>query len=377
MYRAAQGKKASPRANDPFAPQKIGSITGFPATASPPLSPSESQQKTENDCFSTAPPEITITSRRDSPTTNGSGKNNIEEENFDEALPPLAYLLPAEYIIKHGVIPSFIECKSILHPVKTWSSVPRFIFASHTWPSKFAVDDTFRTKASILRAVLLNLKGISFIWIDHSCTRKRAIQPVESFVNLTAIISKATRVVILPFRSDSLTVPPVFDLAAYTQRAWCVFELNAFMRSPSTVRIAKIVPKGQKSQVHLISLPTNDIDMRVESILETLQLLKSVVQENEKPKFEEAYLTSVPQDKDYIWEALLILNSRKTLFNYERYHGDLFVLSSAAAVVQEFDLNNALYDKAPKPKQVSKSKDQKPATSSCHNPECVVQCVIS
>jgi len=302
--------------------------------------------------------------------TVGTGKTIPKSE----VLKPFAFLLPTEYILRERNIPSFSDASKILVPVTDWDKAPLFIFLSHRWPSPSTFDDELHTYASVLFLFLKSCK-ISYIWIDYTCIDKNESLTFEHFSTMITLISKAARVLVMPFTSKSLAIPPSFDLEAYSRRAWCAFEYCIYMKTPSSVRIANIVEKDKGHNLELIGLPTNKVSIGIEHLLDGMLLLKSAVQTNDKSAFTSSFRVSEPGDIDRIWEALRILNS--AIFSYQRTRDELFVKSTSAGGAHgAIPSNQEVYDEDARTKMAVSNTQQAKAPEERRN-ECKVNCSIS
>lgn len=233
---------------------------------------------------------------------------------------PIAYLLPKKYILQYKRIPQFGETQ--LLPVTSWSLAPKFIFVSHKWASKHTPDDQLQTKASILKLFLRNLKQTDHIWIDYSCTPNMNRMLHEEVTVLHEIISKAIRVLVIPFTWFVPASPPTYDMRGYSRRAWCAFEYSVFLKRPSSVRIARISRTDFSYQLHLSTLPTNDPELGVSALEEGLSLFSQAVAARDKFRFVTAFDASTPGDLDLLWAAAL--NLRGLLFGAQRHSEDFF-----------------------------------------------------
>lgn len=247
------------------------------------------------------------------------------------------YLLHRSAIFQRLGLPQFRRDSEHLLEVTDWAKTPKYIFISHRYLSLENADDQLFTKYKVITALLRQMKNVEYIWCDFCCLPADEVEKGASSLLLKSMfdaITKAVRVLLIPFRSIGQTKPPVFDLQEYSNRAWCVLEYSTIMAChPSRIRIARIVqqPCGGTYKLEFLSLPTHDKSLGIDLLIRNLQRARALLEAGDQGAFLHTFRAATAIHAETVWD---LLNARKgQIFTAvgQRRNSDFFVRTRFAS----------------------------------------------
>jgi len=248
--------------------------------------------------------------------------------------PVVGYLLHRSEILDQEEIPCFLHVRNI-YPVTDWDEAPKYIFICHRYLSFGHCDDAYQTKLRVIQALLKTMKNVQYVWLDFSCVPADSQNRIGAFMNLTKVIVNALRILIIPFKSISISKAPVFDLLDFSTRAWCIFECSVVLaRHPSKVRIAKISQeKGKTFSLEFMSLPTHDKDLGVQHLVASMKLVREILEKDHKADFLNTFVSTAETDRDIIWDLLKLQQQEIFQLAGVRRNSDFFVRTKFASTM--------------------------------------------